>query len=82
MLSVRLDEATERRLKDVCRRFGLTKSEAVKRSLEQWLAAFEPAPDAYELGADLFDQGEAAEPPIDTLHRKIWDQLNAKYRPG
>ena len=47
MLSVRLDEATEHRLKEVCRRLGYTKSEAVKRSLERWLAGFEKAPDAF-----------------------------------
>ena len=82
MLSVRLDEATERRLNEVCRRFGYTKSDAVKRSLEQWLAGFEPAPDAYELGADLFDQGGAAQQPSDPMRRQIWKQLRAKYRPG
>ena len=82
MLSVRLDDATEQRLQEVCRRFGYTKSEAVKRSLEQWLAAFEPTPDAYELGVDLFDQGAAAEPPTDPMRRQVWKHLHAKYRSG
>ena len=80
MLSVRLDESIEQRLQEVCRRFGYTKSEAVKRSLEQWLAAFEPTPDAYELGIDLFDQGAAAESPADPMRRQIWEHLHAKYR--
>ncbi len=71
MLSVRLDESIEQRLQEVCRRFGYTKSEAVKRSLEQWLAAFEPAPDAYELGIDLFDQGAQ----ILTTDRRDFDIL-------
>lgn len=63
MLSIRLDEQTEARLQAACRRLGLSKSEAVKRSLEQWLDTFEPAPNAFDLGADLFDQGAAAAPP-------------------
>ena len=82
MLSVRLDKDTEDRLQSVCGRLGLTKSEAVKQSLEQWLRGFEPAPDAFDLGGGLFDQGAAAEPPTDPLRRRIWERLHEKYRPG
>lgn len=82
MLSVRLDKDTESQLEEVCRRYGMSKSEAVKRSLEQWLARFEPAPDAFELGKDLFDQGGAASPPDDPMRRRIWEHLHAKYRSG
>ena len=82
MLSVRLDEQTEARLQATCRRLGLSRSEAVKRSLEQWLDTFEPAPDAFALGADLFDQGAAADPPSDPHRRQIWEHLRAKHRPG
>ncbi len=82
MLSVRLDEEIEARLQATCGRLGLSKTEAVKRSLEQWLDSFEPAPDAFELGADLFDQGAAADPPSDPRRREIWERLRAKHRPG
>jgi len=82
MLSVRLDEETEDRLQGVCRRLGLTKSQAVKQSLEQWLEGFEPAPDAFDLGADLFDQGGSAEPPANPQRRRIWERLHEKYRPS
>lgn len=82
MLSVRLDEQIEIRLRATCRRLGLSKTEAVKRSLEQWLDSYEPAPDAFELGADLFDQGAAADPPSDPQRRQIWERLRAKHRPG
>jgi Arc/MetJ-type ribon-helix-helix transcriptional regulator len=82
MLSVRLDEQTEARLQATCRRLGLSKSEAVKRSLEHWLDSFEPPPDAFALGADLFDQGAAADPPSDPRRREIWERLRAKHRPG
>jgi predicted transcriptional regulator len=82
MLSVRLDNQTKARLQATCRRLGLTKSEAVKRSLDQWLDRFEPAPDAFDLGADLFDQGTAADPPSDPKRREIWERLRAKHRPG
>jgi len=80
MLTVRLDEDMERRLNEACRRYGYSKSEAVKRSLADWLAAQEPPPDAYALGADLFDQGSAAEPPTDPLRRQIWERLHEKHR--
>ena len=33
-----------------------------------------------EAEAPLFDEGSAAEPPADPLHRQIWDRLNEKYR--
>jgi predicted transcriptional regulator len=82
MLSVRLDEQTEARLQATCRRLGVSRSEAVKRSLEQWLDGFEPAPDAFELGADLFDRGVAADPPIDPKRREIWERLRAKHGLG
>lgn len=82
MLSVRLDEQIEIRLRATCRRLGLSKTEAVKRSLEQWLDSYEPAPDAFELGADLFDQGAAADPRSDPQRRQIWERLRAKHRPG
>jgi hypothetical protein len=82
VLSLRLDEQTEARLQATCRRLGLSKTEAVKRSLEQWLDSFEPAPDAFELGTDLFDQGAAADPPSDPQRREIWERLRAKHRPG
>lgn len=80
MLTVRLDEATERRLTEACRQLGCSKSEAVKQSLAEWLERFQPAPDPYELGQDLFDLGEAAGPPEDPRRRVIWDYLNAKHR--
>ena len=80
MLSVRLDQATEQRLSEVCRQLGRTKSEVVKESLAEWLERFNPPPRAYELGADLFDQGEVARPPEDPHHRQLWDYLDAKHR--
>jgi predicted DNA-binding protein len=82
MLSVRLDEEIEARLQATCDRLGLSKTEAVKRSLEQWLDSFEPAPHAFELGADLFDQDAAADPPSDPRRREIWERLRGKHRPG
>ena len=63
MLTVRLDEATEQRLNEVCHQLGCSKSEAVKRSLTEWLEHFSPPPDPYELGKDLFGQFEPSEPP-------------------
>lgn len=80
MLTVRLDEITEQRLTEVCRQLGRSKSDVVKQSLAEWLERFNPPPRSYELGQDLFDQGESAEPPKDPQRRQIWDYLDAKYR--
>jgi len=80
MLSVRLDEDLEQRLNAVCRRYGYSRSEVVKRSLTDWLAGLEPPPDVYALGVDLFDKGGAAEPLADPLRRRIRERLHEKYR--
>jgi hypothetical protein len=82
MPAVRIDEETRQRLNEVCRRYGYSKSDAVKRSLDAWLTSLEPTPDACALGADLFDLGSAAEPPADPARRQIWERLHAKYRSG
>ena len=80
MLTVRLDQTTEQRLLEACRQLGCSKSEAVKQSLAAWLERFQPLPDPYELGKDLFDAGEAAEPPTDPQRLAIWNYLHDKYR--
>lgn len=78
-LSIRLDETTERKLAEVCKQLGCTKSEAVKASLNAWLERFEPVPDAYALGEDLFDTGQLASAPEDPLKRQLWERLHAKH---
>jgi hypothetical protein len=80
MLTIHLDETTEQRLIEACRELGCSESKAVKQSLDEWLKRLQPPPDAYELGKDLFDLGESAEPPEDPRRRQIWDSLNAKHR--
>lgn len=71
MLTIHLDETTEQRLIEACRELGCSESKAVKQSLDEWLKRLQPPPDAYELGKDLFDLGESAEPPEDSLEQKI-----------
>ena len=80
MLTVRLDETTEQGLLEACRQRGCSKSEAVKQSLAEWLERFQPPPDPYELGKDLFDAGEPAESPTDPQRLAIWNYLHDKYR--
>jgi hypothetical protein len=83
MLTIDLDPETEKRLDELCRRTGVTPSEAVRRSLADWLERLDlEVPDAYELGKDLFGQGGPAEPPVDPHKRQIWDSLHAKHRFG
>jgi len=53
-VSVRLPEATERRLTAYCRAHRLSKSEAVKKALELLLTDANQQPTPYELGAGGF----------------------------
>jgi len=54
--SVRLDEATERELRSIAEAEGLTKSELVRQSVRQYLAARRQHRTAWEIGKDLFGQ--------------------------
>ncbi len=53
-LTVRLPDRVEQDLADYCVKHRLTKSEAVKRALEELLAVSAGRPTAYDLGKDLF----------------------------
>lgn len=55
-LSLRLSSEVARRLEAAARRNGLSKSELVRRCLEQYLAGEEDRPSAWDLGKDLFGQ--------------------------
>ena len=62
-ISVRLPPRVEQKLAEYCASKKVTKSEAVKRALEQMLGNSQPSP--YELGKEFFDRNERAKPTGD-----------------
>jgi Arc/MetJ-type ribon-helix-helix transcriptional regulator len=53
-LTVRLPQRVEQELAEYCVKRGISKSDAVKQALDKLLAEQSEAPNAYELGKDLF----------------------------
>lgn len=62
-ISVRLPPRVEQKLADYCASNKVTKSEAVKRALEQMLDAGRASP--YELGKEFFDRNQRTKPTDD-----------------
>ncbi|HEX2829764.1 MAG TPA: hypothetical protein VHP37_25685 [Burkholderiales bacterium] len=53
-LSVRVPLRVEQELAEYCAKNKVSKSEAVKRALEEFLVSKKGTPSPYELGSDLF----------------------------
>ena len=53
-ISLRLDERLTRRLVSVARARGISKSELIRKCLDEYLAGEEQRPTAWELGKHLF----------------------------
>jgi hypothetical protein len=64
-LTVRLPGRVEQDLAEYCVKHRVTKSEAVKRALEELLVASAGKPSAYDLGRDLFGPHTDAGPAED-----------------
>ncbi len=67
-LSVRVPPRVERELAEYCARNKLSKSEAVKRALQEFLVVSKDAASPYELGRDLFGD-HTDEAPSDNVAR-------------
>lgn len=65
-ISVRLPPRVEEKLAEYCVSHKVTKSEAVKRALEEMLKGKESKPSPYELGRDFFDRNLRTKPTRDT----------------
>lgn len=64
-ISVRLPPRVEQKLADYCVSHKVTKSEAVKRALEQMLEASTGKPSPYELGREFFERNLRTAPKSD-----------------
>lgn len=68
-ISVRLPPRVEQKLADYCVSHRVTKSEAVKRALEQMLANKDRDASPYELGREFFERNLRAKPTRDVARR-------------
>ena len=78
-LTVRLPDRVEQELAEYCVKHRLTKSGAVKRALEQLLAASAGKPTPYDLGKDLFGTHTDAA-PFDDVARNSKRRLRERFR--
>jgi Arc/MetJ-type ribon-helix-helix transcriptional regulator len=65
-ISVRLPPRVEQKLAEYCVSHKVTKSEAVKRALEEMLKGKESKLSPYELGKEFFDRNLRTKPTRDT----------------
>jgi hypothetical protein len=78
-LSVRIPPRVEQELAEYCARNGVSKSEAVKHALDQFLAAQTGAQSPYELGKDLFG-AHTDEAPAEDIARDTKRLLRERFR--
>lgn len=64
-ISVRLPPGVEQKLAEYCVSHKVSKSEAVKRALEEMLKAKNGTPSPYELGKEFFDRNLRTNPSED-----------------
>jgi Arc/MetJ-type ribon-helix-helix transcriptional regulator len=64
-VSVRLPLRVEQKLADYCVSHKVTRSEAIKRALEQMLEANVERPSPYELGREYFERNLRTKPTRD-----------------
>ena len=65
-ISVRLPPRVEQKLADYCISHKITRSEAVKRALEEMLEGAGGKPSPYELGKEFFERNFRTKPTRDT----------------
>ena len=54
MVTLRLDSKLEKSINDSARLLGVSKSELIRKSIEEYLKKFDTQPNAWEIGKDLF----------------------------
>ncbi len=82
-ISVRLPSRVEQRLAEYCASNKVTKSEAVKRALEQMLDAHRRDASPYELGKEFFDRNQRTKPTHDIARhtkRLLIERFRGKAR--
>ena len=78
-LSVRIPPRVEQDLADYCAKNGLSKSEAVKKALDEFLSAKSNKRSPYELAKDLIAP-HTDEAPFDDVARHTKKLLRERFR--
>jgi hypothetical protein len=80
MASIRLSPEQEQKLEAVCAAQGASKSEIIKRALDQFLTDYEASLSPFELGRDLFGKyGSGREDLSRTYKSRLKDKLREKH---
>ena len=82
MITLRLDSKFEQHIKNMAKQLGITKSELIRRSIQEYLKKF-PNQTPWELGKDLFGKyssgsGELSVTRKEKFKKKIRDKLSKK----
>lgn len=82
-VSVRLPARVEQKLADYCASHKVTKSEAIKRALEQMLGAAAGEASPFDLGRELFERNLRTKPSRDVARhskRLLIEHFRGKRR--
>ncbi|MEM6843071.1 MAG: CopG family transcriptional regulator [Bacteroidota bacterium] len=80
MLTVRLSNETEEKLREFCQQQQKTKSQVVKEALVAYLQKAEAAHSPYDLGKDLFGQeGSSRTDGSIKFKSRLKEKLHEKY---
>ena len=74
MITVRLRPELEKALEVTAKRFGITKSELIRRSIEDYLKKLDKELSAWELGRDLFGKYSSGKGNLSVDKKKILKQ--------
>ncbi len=80
MINVRLSQDLEKRVTEVAEELGLTKSELVRRCLEEYVEK-NHSPSAWELGKDLFGKYGSGKGNLSSDRKElIREKIRKKHR--
>jgi metal-responsive CopG/Arc/MetJ family transcriptional regulator len=80
MISVRLPEEMERKINAISKRDKITKSELIKKALQDYISKIENYKSSYEIGNEFFGLHSIEDTELSTTYKKkLEDQLNQKH---
>jgi hypothetical protein len=74
MITVRLSPEFEKILEATAKQVGMTKSELIRRSIEEYLKKIKANPSPWELGKDLFGKYSSGKGNLSKDRKKILKQ--------
>jgi len=74
MITVRLNPELAKKLEITAKQLGMTKSELIRRSVEEYLKNIEAKPSPWELGKDIFGKYASGKGSLSQDRKKILRQ--------